>query len=77
MNIHGWETVKLTKFLYVPQEVNNILSVSRLVSKGATIGATQDKTTINKNVISMILDASKGGINIMMFYLRGKRCAPE
>ena len=40
MNIHGWETVKLTKFLYVTQEVNNILSVSRLVSKGATIGAT-------------------------------------
>ena len=36
-----------------------VLSVSRLVSKGATMGAAQDKKTIKKNGVSMILDARK------------------
>ena len=40
MKIRGGETVKLTKFLCVPQTVENILSVSSLVSKVATMGAT-------------------------------------
>ena len=35
------QTVKLTEVLHVPQAVKNVLSVSRLVSKGVTMGATQ------------------------------------
>ena len=48
MKPQGEETFKLTKVIYVPQAVNNFLIVSRLVSKGSTIGDTQDKITINK-----------------------------
>ena len=48
------------------------LSVSRLVSKGAMMGDTQDKMTINKNGVSMILYASKGQNKIIMFYLKAK-----
>ena len=59
------EMVNLTKFIYVTQGVNNILIVSWLVSKGATMGATQDKMTIKKGV-NMILDARKGKKAIMM-----------
>ena len=40
MKFKDVQTVKLTKILYVPQAVKNLLSVSRLVSKGATIVAT-------------------------------------
>ena len=32
--------VKLTEVLYIPQAVKNLLRISRLVSKGATVGAT-------------------------------------
>ena len=42
------KTVKLTKVLYVTQAVKNLLIVSRVVSKGANMGATQDKITIKK-----------------------------
>ena len=65
-----------TKVLYVPQTVNNILSVLRLISKRATVGATQDKTTIKKNGVSMILDAIKGNNASMMFYLKAKHYIP-
>ena len=46
--------MKLTKFLYVPQAVKKLLRISTLISKGATMGDTQDKTTIKKNGVSMI-----------------------
>ena len=49
MKMQGVETVKLAKVLYVPQTVKKMLSVSRLVLKGATTGATQDKM-ITKNI---------------------------
>ena len=58
--------MKLTKTLYVHQDFKNLVSVSRLVSKGATIGPTQDKTIIKKNGVSTIIDARKGK-KIMMF----------
>ena len=67
MNIQDGQTVKLNEVLYVPQSVKNLLSVSRLVSKGATMGSTQDKITINKSGVSMILDARKGQNKSMMF----------
>ena len=51
--------MKLIEVLYVPQALNNLLSVSRILSKGATMGATQDKMTIKKNGVRMILDARK------------------
>ena len=51
---------KLEKVLYVPQSVKNTLSVSSLISKVATMGVTQDKITIKKNGVNMILDAIKG-----------------
>ena len=68
--------VKLTGVLYVPQEVKNLLIVSRILSKGATMGATQDKLTIKKNGVKMILDAREGENESMMFYLKAKRYAP-
>ena len=55
----GGETVKITEVVYITQSVKDLLSISRPVSKGATMGATQDKKTINKNGVIMILDASK------------------
>ena len=70
-------TVKLTKVLYVPQAVKKLLRLSRLVSKGSAMGATQDKTIIKKNGVSMILDARKGQNNIMILYLKVKRYYPE
>ena len=44
--------VNLAKALYIPQAVKNILSVSRLVSKEATMEAPQDNTTIKKISLS-------------------------
>ena len=55
----------------------NLLRISRFVSKGTTIGATQEKLIIKKNIVSMTLDASKGQNKNMMFYLKAKRYAPE
>ena len=43
MQLKYGQTVKLTKVLYTPQALKNLLSVSRLVSKGATMGSTQGK----------------------------------
>ena len=54
------ETVNLAEVLYVPQAVKNILSIFRLVSKGATMGDTQDKMTTKKNGVNIILNAVKG-----------------
>ena len=64
--------VNLAKVLYVTQPTKNLLSASRLVSKGVTMGDTQDKTTINKNGVSMILDEIKGKNTCMMIYLKTK-----
>ena len=77
MKLKGRETVKLTKVIYVPQSVNNILSVSRIVSKGARMGATQEKMITKKNSVNMILDARKRKNKSMMFYLKAKRYPPE
>ena len=64
--------MKLTKVLCVPQAVKNLLIVSRIVSKGSTMGDTQYKTTINKNGVSMILDTRKGKNTSIIFYLKTK-----
>ena len=77
MKLQDGKMVKLTEVLYVPQDVKNSLSISRLISKGVTMGATQDKMIIKKNGVSIILDTSKGQKNIMVLYLKAKRCAPE
>ena len=69
--------MKLTEVRYIPQLGKNLLSVSRLVSKGATVGAIQDKTTINKSGVSLILDSSKFQNKSIMFYLEAKRYAQE
>ena len=63
MNLKDGQTANLTKVLYVPKAVKNILSISRLISKGITMGATQDRIIIKKNGVSMILDARKGKKN--------------
>ena len=59
MKLQGGETVKFTEVLYLPQEVKNILSVSRIVSKGAMMGDTKCKMTIKENGVNMILNAVK------------------
>ena len=48
--------VKFNGILYVPQEVNSIMSVLRLVSKVATVRATKNNATVKKNGVSMTLD---------------------
>ena len=53
----------------------NLLILSRLISKGATVGATKDKIIINKNGVSMILDARKGKNKSTIFYLKARRYA--
>ena len=40
------------------------------------MGATQDKIIINKNRVSMTLDAMKGQNKSILFYLKAKICAP-
>ena len=77
MNMKDEQMVKLTEVLYVPQSVENLLSLSRLVSKGATMGATQDKIIIKKNGVSIILYARKGQNKSMMLYLKAKIYSPE
>ena len=69
--------VKWIKVLYVPQSVKNLLSISRIVSKGATIGDTKDKMTIKKNDINMILDERKVIHESIMVNLKEKRFAPK
>ena len=77
MKVQEGETSKLTKVLYVPQAVKNILSVSRLVLKGATMGDNQDKIIIKNNGVSINLNARKFQNKSMMFYLKAKVYAPE
>ena len=48
VKMKGVETVKFAKVLYVPQAVKKFLSVSRIVTKGATTGATQEKMITKK-----------------------------
>ena len=43
MKLKYGKTVKLTEVLYMPQDVKNILSVSKLVSKGVTMGPLRTK----------------------------------
>ena len=62
--------MKLNEVLYVPKSVKNIFRVQRIVSKGSTMEATQDKTTIKKNGVSMILDARKSKNESIMFYFK-------
>ena len=69
MNFQYGQTVKLTS----TSKCENLLRVSRIASKSATMGATQNKIIIKKNGVGMILDASKGQKKIMMFYLKAKR----
>ena len=76
MKLKDGQTVKLNKVLYMPQYMKNILSISRLVSKGTTMGDTRDKMIIKKNSISMILDARKGQNKSTILYLKAKRYAP-
>ena len=40
MKLQDAQTVKLTEVLYVPQAVKNLLRISSIVSKGATMGGT-------------------------------------
>ena len=47
MKLQDVKTAKLTKVLNVPQAVN-FFNVSRIVSKGATMGATKDAMIIKK-----------------------------
>ena len=61
----------------MPQSVNVFLILSRLILKGATVGATQDKIIINKNGVIMILDARKVQNKSMMFYLKARRYVSE
>ena len=58
-------------------DVENLLSISRLVLKGATMGSTQEKMIIKKNGVSAALDARKRQKKSMMFYLKSKRYPPE
>ena len=76
MKFQDGKTVNITKALYVPQALKNILSVSRLMPKGATMGATQDKITMTKNGVSVVLDAIKGQNKCMVLYLKAKRYVP-
>ena len=52
--------MKLTKALCVLQAFKKLLSASRFVSKRDTMGDTQDKMTINKNAVIIILYKRKG-----------------
>ena len=59
IKLKGGEKVNLDNILYVNQDVKNLLSVSRLVTKVCNMGDTQDKTNIKKNGINMNLNTRK------------------
>ena len=48
MKMQGGEMFKFTEVVYVPQEVKNVLIVSSILFKGATMGETKDKINIKK-----------------------------
>ena len=77
MKFKGVHIVNLMEVLYIPQAVKKLLRVSRLMSKGTTMGDTQYKMTIKENVVSMVLGAIKGQNKSMMFYLKSKEYDPE
>ena len=77
MNLQKEEMIKLTAVIYVPQEVKNILSVSRLISKGFRMGDTKDKITTNRNNVNILLDSRKGINDNTSLYSKAKRYAPE
>ena len=77
MKLQDGLIVKLTEGMYVIQAVKNLLIVSRLLAKDTTVGDTRDKMIIKKNGVSMTLDERKGQNNIIMFYFKVKRYAPE
>ena len=70
MKLQDGKMVNLTEVFYMPQAVKNILSVSRIISKGAMMGATQHKIIIKKDSFRMILDARKSQQRSMVFYLK-------
>ena len=43
IKLKGGEKLKLDNVLYIPQAVKNILSVSRIVANGATMGLHKTK----------------------------------
>ena len=51
MKLQDGQMVNLTKVLYVPQAVENLLSISKLVSNGATMASTQDKIITKRNAL--------------------------
>ena len=48
MKLKGGKIFKLNYVLYVPQYVKNVLSLSKSVSKGATMGSPKANMNINK-----------------------------
>ena len=77
MRLQNGQTVKLTEVLYVPQSVKILFNVSRLVSKGATMGDTQYKMIIKKNGVIISSDLRKLQNKSIMFYLKSKIYPPE
>ena len=77
INFQDGQLVNLSKVLYVLQAVKTLLRVSRIISKGAMMGSTQDKIIIKKNGVSIILDTSTFQNKSMILYLKAKMCAPE
>ena len=67
----------MTEVLYLPQEVKNILSVSRLISKGAMMGATKNKTTFKKGSVSITLYEKTLINESTIFYFKEKRYSSE
>ena len=60
MKLQGREMVKLSDVLCISQAVKNLLSILRLVAKGATMGDIKYKMTIKKNGVIMTLNAGSG-----------------
>ena len=69
--------MNITEVMYLPQSFKNVLRVSSIVSRVDTMGYTQDKMTIQKNDVSMILDSRNSNNTIIMFYLKAKQYCPE
>ena len=77
IHLQGRKTFKLTEVLYLPQEVKNILSISRLISKGAMVGDTKNKMTFKKVSVSINLYANKLINESTIFYFKANRYSSE
>ena len=77
MNLKLGLTVKLKKLYTYLKQSRIFLEFQGSYQREPRWGDTQDKMTINKNDVNIILDSRKGKNESMMFYLKANIYSPK